>query len=181
MMRAALLAAAITCLPAISFAQEGALPSERDAEAIERVITSMLHAIDARNWSAVRAAFAKEVYVDYTSLNGGNPGPQAADDLVGGWQAMLPGFEATQHLTGPMVVTVQGDDAMTIMAVIATHRMDGLDPSTVWQVGGHYRIGLAGTPTGWLIDGITLDTAYVTGDTGLPEKAQARASGGNGQ
>lgn len=166
-----LLAFMLLALPAA--AQEALSPRE----AVSRHVTGMLHAIDARDWDAVRAAFADEVFVDYTSLNGGEAGPQASDVLVGGWKAMLPGFEATQHLTGPMVIELDGEEAEARMAVTATHRMDGLDPSAVWTVGGHYVIGLAPDGEGWLIDAMTLQTAFVTGDTSLPEQARGRVDG----
>lgn len=171
MMRAAIAAVAMALLAMPATAQEALSPRE----AVSRHVTGMLHAIDTRDWDAVRAAFADEVFVDYTSLNGGEAGPQAADDLVGGWEAMLPGFEATQHLTGPIVIELDGEEAEARMAVTATHRMDGLDPSAVWTVGGHYVIGLVPGDGGWLIDAMTLQTAFVTGDTSLPARAQERA------
>ena len=149
----------------------------QDATDVPGHVTAMLHAIDARDWEAVRAAFADEVFVDYTSLNGGEPGVQLADDLVGGWRAMLPGFDATQHLTGPFVTSVEDGIATTVTAVTATHRL-GAPDGPVWIVGGHYDLELeAGDGDGLRITSMTLRTAYVRGDTSLPERARARASG----
>src|SRR5690606_34429994 len=74
-----------------------------DYIAIQDLITRLLFAVDALDWAGVRAAFADEVEVDYTSLFGGSPERLPADELVTRWQGMLPGFAATQHQTGPIV------------------------------------------------------------------------------
>lgn len=47
-------------------------------------LTRMLHAVDRLDWDGVRACFAGQLRVDYTELNG---------------------FDATQHLTGPVLLT----------------------------------------------------------------------------
>jgi hypothetical protein len=112
--------------------------------AIMNVFIGMLHAIDAQDWNAVRAAFADSVTTDYTSLFGGEVETPSADALVDGWAAFLPGFDATQHLAGPLVVQVDGDTASARCAVTATHRID----SARWIVGGHYHS--PGARRGWL-------------------------------
>jgi hypothetical protein len=43
--------------------------------------------------------------VDYTSLFGGSAETLPAYDPISRWQALLPGFDATHHLTGPTLVT----------------------------------------------------------------------------
>jgi len=112
-----------------------------DRPAITHTVIGMLHAIDTRDWPAVRAAFADTVTTDYTSLFGGGPQRQPADSLVDGWADFLPGFDATQHLAGPLVVTVDGDTARARCAVTATHRID----DALWTVAGHYQVRLANT------------------------------------
>ncbi|MGH7717512.1 MAG: nuclear transport factor 2 family protein [Gemmatimonadaceae bacterium] len=74
-------------------------------------MTRLVHDADARDWPAVRARFADTVDVDYTSLAGGEPARMPADQLVAAWRALLPGFHATQHLLGPVIVELDGDHA----------------------------------------------------------------------
>jgi hypothetical protein len=143
-----------------------------DRPAITNTVIGMLHAIDSRNWDAVRAAFADTVTTDYTSLFGGEPQTQAADSLVGGWADFVPGFDATQHLAGPLVVEREGDTAQARCAITAKHRID----DSFWTVGGHYQIRLAKTNGAWKITHLTLDTAYEDGDRSLPERAAERSS-----
>jgi hypothetical protein len=49
---------------------------------IQNQIATMLNAVDALDWSTVRAAFAPTVVVDYTSLFGGNAEGLAIDTLL---------------------------------------------------------------------------------------------------
>ena len=65
----------------------------------------MLHAVDDLDWETVRSSFTTEVEIDYTSLWGGEPETLTADQLIDRWRQLLPGFDATQHLIGPVAVT----------------------------------------------------------------------------
>ncbi len=94
------------------------------------VLTRMLHAIDLRDWSTLRASFADQVDTDYTSLWGGSPATQPADELIAGWREFALGFSATQHLTGPVIEV----DGAWHAHVQARHWRDG----QVWVVYGHY-------------------------------------------
>jgi hypothetical protein len=126
------------------------------------VLTRMLHAIDARDWDGVRAAFADPVHTDYTSLWGGEPASVAVDDLLDGWQELVRGLDATQHLTGP-VITVDG---RLHTHVVAHHWQDG----EAWVVYGHY-IAL-------VVDGriaeLTLQTYHQEGNRDIPARARER-------
>jgi len=143
-----------------------------DRPAITNTVVGMLHAIDARDWTAVRVAFADTVTTDYTSLFGGEAQTQPADSLLDGWDDFLPGFDATQHLAGPLVVAIEGNTAQVRCAITAKHRID----EALWTVGGHYQIQLAKTNGDWYITHLTLHTAYQDGDRSLPEKAAERDS-----
>lgn len=179
-----LIVSALLAAPSARAQDERPATFATDYVAIQDAVAAMLHAVDARDWGRVRAAFADTVYVDYTSLNGGEPSRQASADLVGGWEALLPGFDATQHLHGPLSVELDGDEARAVCAVTATHRLGGQTVAgsanegdgAVWVVSGHYRMALRRSGGRWLITGLTLDTAYVAGDTSLPTRAQERAS-----
>jgi SnoaL-like domain len=128
-------------------------------------VVAFFHAVDDRDWDAVRVGLADEVDTDYTSLFGGEPERLAAGALVQRWQGLLPGFDATQHLLGPLLVT--GD--VVECNVRGYHRLDG----RTWMVAGRYTLTLDGDR----VAGIVLHTAYQEGDTSLVEEATARAAG----
>lgn len=136
--------------------------------------TSMLHDFDARDWFGVRDAFAAHVDVDYSSLFGTPPARTSADDLVGGWQRFTSGLDATQHITGPVIVAAAAGGALADTHVRAYHYVKGQPGGDVWMVAGHYEVRLAPSPAGWKIAGITLRVFYQEGNLSISEAARAR-------
>jgi SnoaL-like domain len=137
------------------------------------VLPRLLHAIDALDWAAVRATFADEVRVDYTSLSGGEPEILPADDLIARWQGLLPRFDATQHLIGPVVLTGDGGAGMRADThVRGYHHIEGPDGGETWGVYGHYTARLADGK----ITELTLQVFYQEGNLGLPALATERAT-----
>jgi hypothetical protein len=137
------------------------------------VLPRMLHAIDALDWPAVRAAFAGQVRVDYTSLSGGEPETLPAGELIARWQGLLPGFDATQHLTGPVVLTDDGHEGVQADThVRGYHHMRGAEGGETWGVYGHYAARLADGK----ITELTLQVFYQEGNLGLPALATERAA-----
>ncbi|MEO0979857.1 MAG: nuclear transport factor 2 family protein, partial [Pseudomonadota bacterium] len=61
-----------------------------DQTEISRSITDIAAGADRHDWNRVRSAFADTVTSDYTSLWGGEPVTQPADELVAGWSGFLP-------------------------------------------------------------------------------------------
>lgn len=138
-------------------------------------VASMLHAIDRLDWPAVRQSFADRVTVDYRSLNGEPAAEVKAEDLIAGWQALLPGFDATQHLIGAVVVSLDGDAARADTHVRAYHHIAGAEAGTTWMVAGHYSVRLVERSGRWQILALTLTVFYQEGNLALPSVATARA------
>ena len=130
-------------------------------------VVRFFHAVDRRDWAAVRAGLGDEVATDYSSLFGADPEQVSGDDLVAQWQGMLPGFDATQHVLGALVAGAGGTLECNVRGY---HHLDG----ETWMVAGWYVLTIASDGR---LAGITLHTAYETGDRGLVEKARARAGG----
>jgi SnoaL-like domain len=151
---------------------------------VSEVVTSMLQAVDNLDWTAVQAAFAPHVAVDYTSLWGGEAETLSVDELIGRWQRLLPGFDATQHLTGPILVTAaEGRSASCRTTVRGYHHViDDTGCAATWMCAGQYMIGLARGPATnrWAISTITLQVSYGDGDRALTGVASKRAAAGIG-
>ena len=139
-------------------------------------LVDLVHAIDRLDWAGVRAVLADELTTDYTSLFGGEVARQTGDELVGQWRGLLPGFDATQHLLGPVREHADGAAARVEAHVRAYHRL-GED---VWLVAGHYVAEVTRTD-GWRITALTLQTYYQDGSTDLPAAATERAEAGKGR
>jgi hypothetical protein len=127
------------------------------------VITRMLHAIDRLDWATVRDSLTDVIVTDYTSLWGGEPETLAAEELISRWSAFASGLAATQHQTGPVVVT----DGRAATHVVAYHWMPDGD---LWTVHGHY---VARITEGRIAE-LTLQTFYAGGSEALPAIAARR-------
>lgn len=158
------------------------LTSSTLESAVTAAVSDLLFAIDDLDWEGVRNALADEVTIDYTSLWGGEPEHLAASELVARWQGLLPGFDATQHLTGPIVVRQAGEGRVTATTTVrGYHVVETAGEPTIWMVAGRYLLTLEqGADGDWKISGVTLRVAYQEGDRGLPDVAKSRAASGSG-
>jgi hypothetical protein len=138
--------------------------------------TRMLHAIDARDWGGVRGEFADRIDIDYHSLFGEAPAHVERDAHVAGWQRFASAFDATQHVTGPIVVTSADDRATAETHVRAYHQIKRAAGGEIWMVAGHYTVRLRAIAGRWKIDGITLTVFYQEGNLEIPSIARSRAS-----
>jgi hypothetical protein len=99
----------------------------------------------------------------------------SADALLDRWRALLPGFDATQHLIGPVIVTEHRASLATVEAQArGYHYLAGAEGGALWIVAGRYRFAMEQCDAGWTIRGITLQLAYQEGNLELPAIAQAR-------
>jgi hypothetical protein len=138
---------------------------------MESAILDLFHAVDALDWERVGAVLDDRVAIDYTSLFGGEASTVTREELLLTWQALLPGFDATQHLLGPLRVVEIGADAVAECHVRGYHHLEG----SVWMVAGHYRIDLRKRGETWRVSGIRLDLFYQEGESDLVARAQERA------
>ncbi len=169
-MRSLALAAALLAL----CAAPAAAVSPADRAAIVDAVTAIAAGADRGQWERVRAAFADEVRVDYTSLAGGEPATLGADALVASWRALLPGFDATQHLVTNHVVTLAGPDAAEAEADFqATHRIG----AALWTLGGRYAYALRREGGAWKVTALTMTASWESGDRALLAQAGRRARG----
>jgi SnoaL-like protein len=163
------------------------------------VFTGMLHGVDTLDWAAVRACFTDRIDADYTSLWGGEAATVAVDDVIADWTELATGFDATQHLTGPYVVTSANDHTVTCATTVrAYHHVVEDGGASTWMVSGRYDIRLerenrhpgGGDPhdadslvtdrVPWRIAAITLHLGYEDGDRGLVDLARKRSRAGVG-
>jgi len=147
-----------------------------DQTEITATLTDIAAGVDRHDWQRVRAAFADTVTTDYTSLWGGDPVTQPADELVAGWSAFLPGFDSTHHMvTNHTVTSATETSAKAEADFTATHRIgDGL-----WTLGGRYSYELERSEDRWKVTSMTMTALWETGDRGLVATAGERAAGGN--
>ena len=83
-----------------------------DQAEILNVIGSFAQRADRRDWEGLVGCFTEMVDRDYSSLTGSGPDRLAARKLVvEEWAPVLGSLDATQHLIGLPVVSLNGDSA----------------------------------------------------------------------
>ncbi|MFE9751067.1 nuclear transport factor 2 family protein [Saccharothrix saharensis] len=142
-----------------------------ERHAVVEVCTRMAWHADQREWAALRALFADEVRLDYTSLNGGEPAVLSPAQVVDAWSRVLGGFDATQHLTANHLVTLDGDTAVCTASFQATHRLADPFGAPLWTLGGTYRFDLVRVAGGWRIRGVVMTAQWADGNRELSAKA----------
>ncbi len=149
--------------------------AEQQAD-ISNAITDIAAGADRHDWPRVRSAFADTVTTDYTSLWGGDPVTQPADELVAGWSAFLPGFDSTHHMVANHSINSLTDTSAKAQAdFIATHLLD----DGLWVLGGRYDYELEKSEDRWVVTSMTMTAVWETGDRGLVAIAGQRAAEAN--
>jgi hypothetical protein len=147
--------------------------SER--EQVIETCTKMAVYADQRRWEELTGIFARQVHVDYTSLNGGDPEQVPAADLVAGWQSVLGALDATQHLVANHLVIIDGDQATVTASFQATHLLDNPYGDRLWALGGDYRFTLARQQGNWRITAITMTATWAAGNQQIMTLAAAKS------
>ena len=125
----------------------------------------------------VRSAFTDTVWLDYTSLNGGEPGTIAANAMVDAWKGVLPGFETTHHHVTPVMTTRSTDGFRVILNGTATHRLASDYGDSLWTIGGYYEADLVKEAEVWKIARFTFIATWGSGNRDLLRLAQERVGG----
>jgi hypothetical protein len=129
--------------------------------------TRMAWHADQREWDELATVFADKVTLDYTSLHGGEPVTLTPSEVVDGWRQALGSFEATQHLLGNHLVTVDGDTAVCTASFQATHRKAAATGGSLWTLGGTYRFDLVRAGGGWRIARVVMTATWGDGNQAL--------------
>jgi hypothetical protein len=145
---------------------------------ISNQIGALAVRVDARDWRGLLALFDTHVRIDYTSLFGGEAQTMTADDLIGTWRRLLPGFTHTSHLIGAPTVKVDGDRAEACAPVTAWHAITDqvVEGGGIWIVHGCYDVVFVKRHGGWRLATLVLARAWVEGNPELPKLAAERAA-----
>lgn len=121
-------------------------------EQVKQSITTMVNAIDTKNWNEAIAQFSDTVYVDYSSLSG-LPGSEVkATDLVNGWKKLLTKAK-THHILSNFDISVEGNQAEAYSHVYASHLAPDIN---YWDAYGRYHHKLQKVNDQWKITSMTL-------------------------
>ena len=120
------------------------------------------HAVDARDYDALRDVFVADATADLAGI-----GEVGLEAIIARCRRVLDPCNATQHLVGNHLVTLDGDTATAQCEVQAQHIRRGVDGGSTFTLGGRYRDQVTRTPAGWRITHRDLETSWVTGNPGV--------------
>lgn len=139
-----------------------------DKQTIIETIGNIFSGADERNWTKVRTSMAPEVYLDYTSLAGGNPATLKREAIVESWKGVLPGFQSTHHHIGNFDVKIEGSKANAKFSALALHYLN----NETWAVVGTYDFALTKNSKGeWSVEKMKLNLQKQDGNLELPKAA----------
>jgi hypothetical protein len=141
--------------------------------------TRMMWAIDTGDWELLGTVFAEKVVLDFTSYWGGEPQTSTPAETVATWSALFASFEATQHLLGNHLVTVDGDRAVLTAASQATHRLSDPFGPPLFTIGGTYRFALVRVGDGWKIEHVVFSATWADGNRNVLSLAVAALESGD--
>lgn len=138
-----------------------------EEQKIKETISAIFSGADERDWQKVQGVLAEKVWIDYTSLNGGQPLLQTPEEVTSAWAAFLPGFDKTHHQVSGFEITTKGNEASAHYNGKADHYLD----SEVWTGEGTFDTELQKQNNQWLVTKHTFNLSKQSGNTELPKKA----------
>jgi len=135
-----------------------------DEAEVRRVVDGIDLATDAKDWELCRGYFTDEIFADFTSLAGGEPGRMPADNLVNAWKANLYAEKLSHHMRTNHRISLQGDQAEVFSKGYALNILERGTGSDLWEVWGEYIHALERTPEGWRCSGMTFMVTHARGN-----------------
>jgi 3-phenylpropionate/cinnamic acid dioxygenase small subunit len=128
---------------------------------IDELLVRYSRALDFREFDILETLFTDDAVFDGGPL--GSPvGPRAIRDMIEG---TLAGLDATQHLVGKSLVTLDGDTAEVRTYLLSQHvRESAPGPMKHYFLGGEYEDRVVRTPDGWKIASRRLHRMWKQGD-----------------
>ncbi|TGK26887.1 hypothetical protein EHO98_00075 [Leptospira stimsonii] len=139
---------------------------------IQSAVETVFKSADQRDWEKLKSVFAEKIYLDYTSLAGGQPAEISANEVVDSWKNFLPGFYSTHHQVGNFQIEKKGNEANVKFSGIALHYLPVETGGSEWVVTGTYEFKLRKTENrNWTIHSMKFNLEHQSGNQNLGSSA----------
>ena len=150
--------------PLASAQDDDPIQQMMDEREIIRSIEGIAISLDEKDWATVGTFFAEEIFVDFTSLTGGEPGTMASADLITGWSTALFEDKISHHMYTNHRVSIEGNNAEVFSKGYAFNLLPNEQGDDLWEVWGDYIHTLESTENGWIVTGMTFNATYARGN-----------------
>lgn len=141
---------------------------------IIETVNKLFIGADEKNWKMVSSVFNDKVWLDYTSMTGGEPAELTSGQIIDSWKASLPGFDKIHHQLGNYIVTIEADVIKVFCYVTATHYLKNDSGNNVWVAVGTYNLELKTVGLVQKITKMKFNLKFMDGNLDLPKLAQER-------
>lgn len=119
---------------------------------LEDLVMTYGYSVDLRDWKLHRSLFL-ETYQDGSS---GTFRSASSDRRIERLESFFESFEGTQHLSVPLFIKIDGDDAFIITTLNTRHFHSDGSPDKNTLLTGQYEFSCKRTSDGWKISAINL-------------------------
>jgi hypothetical protein len=141
---------------------------------VNETVNQLFISVDNRDWETVKVTLNDTVFLDYTSMAGGQPANLTSGQIIDSWKGLLPGFNATHHQLGNYLIETDHDFARVFCYVTATHYLENESGKNIWTVVGSYDLVLKVVNKSWRITNMKFNLKYIDGNNDLPKMAQEK-------
>jgi len=147
----------------VTSAPDTAVQALVDRAAIVDVCVRYATALDRRQWDLLATCFEADANVEFEGI-----GPVVGvDALVATCRAVLEPLDASQHLLGNHVVTIDGDEAHSECYLQAQHVRRGTPGGDNYIIAGTYTDDLRRGADGWRISRRRLSVTWTSGNAAV--------------
>ena len=138
-----------------------------EGQKITQAIATLFKGIDDRDWSLGLTVLAKEVFLDYSSMNNTEPSVYNHEQVINAWESFLTGFDKTEHQLSEFKVQLHDKEADVFYVGKADHFIG----DEVWTTIGTYNTKLEKQNGKWLIVYHQINHDRQSGNTSLAKLA----------
>lgn len=145
------------------------IQSLRDRSEIIDVAIRYARGIDTRNWQEFGSCFTDEVAINVLATGGAWITLSRAD-IMAICSRIFANYSATQHISANHQVTINGDEAICISSLNATHYTADYPGGSIQRQIGYYEYHLV-RADGWQIDRYVQTVRWEEGNQEMFERA----------
>ncbi len=123
---------------------------------------------DEQRWQdLLDEVFTTDIWLDVSSMGGGEPVMIKAADLCNMWQEGFKGIDQVQHQAGHYIININGDNAAIFGYAVAYHYKASAANGKTRTFVGSYDLKAVNTDKGWRLNQFKYNLKFIDGNATL--------------